>query len=222
MPVYGYIRVSTDEQVDGTSLGEQRRTILGLAMAAGLPEPEVVEDRGVSGALPLLARPGGARLAQLGAGDALLVAKLDRFSRNGADALTTIERWEAAGVRLIVGGMGDVIGPAARGSAGRLLLEILAVFAGHERRVLRERQREGQQAKRGAGGHIGGAAPFGYRRVGSGRAARLEPDPEQQAAIPRIREMAASGRSLRAISAALAEGGITISHQGVKRILERG
>jgi hypothetical protein len=36
MAVYGYIRVSTDEQVTGTSLDEQRRQITGLAMTVGL------------------------------------------------------------------------------------------------------------------------------------------------------------------------------------------
>ena len=223
MDVVGYARVSTEEQADGTSLSEQRRQIAGLAMTAGLDGLRQVEDAGVSGAMPIFQRPAGASLANLRRGDVVIVAKLDRLSRNAADALTVIQEWEAAGVRLIINGWGDCIGPHAQGNAGRLMLEVMAVFAGHERRVLKERQREGQTAKRRAGGHIGGAAPFGYRKEGAGRAARLEPDAAQQAALTTIRAMAAEGTPFRAIAAAVRDKhGLAVSHVTVRAALARG
>lgn len=222
MAVIGYARVSTEEQVDGTSLAEQRRQIAGLAMTAGLDGLEQVEDTGISGATPIFKRPAGARLANLQRGDVVLVAKLDRLSRDAADALTVIREWEAAGVRLIINGWGECIGPHAQGNAGRLMLEVMAVFAGHERRVLKERQRDGQRAKREAGGHIGGVAPFGYRKEGTGRAARLVPDPEQQAALGTIREMGTQGMASRAIAAAVRDRhGLTVSHVTVRAALTR-
>ena len=222
MAVIGYARVSTEEQVDGTSLAEQRRQIAGLAMTAGLEGLEYVEDAGVSGITPILRRPAGARLAALQRGDVVIVAKLDRLSRDLIDALTVIRDWEAAGVRLIINGYGDCTGPYAQGSTGRLVIEVMAVFAGHERRVLKERQRDGQAAKRRAGGHIGGLAPFGYRKIGAGRAARLEPDPAQQEAITTIHEMAAEGVASRAIAAAVqAQHGLSVSHVTVRAVLKR-
>jgi DNA invertase Pin-like site-specific DNA recombinase len=62
MAVYGYIRVSTDEQVTGTSLDEQRRQITGLAMASGLELDNILSDPGISGSMSLFERPGGRRL----------------------------------------------------------------------------------------------------------------------------------------------------------------
>ena len=221
MPVFGYIRVSTDEQVDGTSLGEQRRVIEGLAMQAGLEGVEILEDGGISGSVPIFGRPAGARLAAVTSGDSVIVAKVDRFSRDAADALTVIKGWEGLGVRLIIGGFGDVLGEHAKGSAGRLLIEIMAVFAGHERRMIRERQRDGQRAKRQQGGHIGGAAPFGYRKIGAAKSAVLEPDPAQQEAISTIRARAGTGDSLRKIAAAvLAVHAIKVSAPTVARVLK--
>ena len=222
MAVIGYARVSTEEQVDGTSLAEQRRQIAGQAMTDGLEGLEYVEDSGVSGITPILRRPAGARLADLQRGDVVIVAKLDRLSRDLIDALTVIRDWEAAGVRLIINGYGDCTGPHAQGSTGRLVIEVMAVFAGHERRVLKERQRDGQAAKRRAGGHSGGLTPFGSRKIGAGRAARLEPDPTQQEAIATICKLAAEGMASRAIAAAVHERhGLRVSHVTVLAALKR-
>jgi DNA invertase Pin-like site-specific DNA recombinase len=222
MAVIGYARVSTEEQADGTSLAEQRRKIAGLAMSAGLDGLEQVEDAGVSGATPIFGRPAGSRLANLRRGDVVIVAALDRLSRDLIDALTVIRDWEAAGVRLIINGYGECTGPQAQGSTGRLVIEVMAVFAGHERRLLKERQREGQAAKRKEGGHIGGVPPFGYRKVGAGRAARLEADPVQQAALATMRALAAERMASRAIAAAVRERhGIPVSHVTVQKALAR-
>jgi hypothetical protein len=66
------------------------------------------------------------------------------------------------------------------------------------------------------------SAPFSYRKVGAGRAARLEEDPAQQAALIDIRAMAAEGMSSRTISAAVQERhGVTVSHVTVRAVLAR-
>ncbi len=41
--LYGYARVSTTEQVDGTSLGDQRRKVEGVAMIRGESVEEIFE-----------------------------------------------------------------------------------------------------------------------------------------------------------------------------------
>jgi putative DNA-invertase from lambdoid prophage Rac len=80
MATYGYIRVSTAEQAEGSSLEEQKRRIGGLAAAADLTLDLCFEDVGVSGSVPLANRPAGLRLcAGLQAGDSIIAAKLDRL-----------------------------------------------------------------------------------------------------------------------------------------------
>jgi site-specific DNA recombinase len=220
MPTYGYKRVSTDEQIDGTSLAEQHRVITGNAMVAGLEIDQWIEDGGTSGTVPFFERL-AAHGVVLQPGDTLVVSKLDRFSRDLRDALNTIHECKARGIRLIVDGHGDVTDDS--NIVARLMLEIMLAFSGHERRVTKERQRNGQRAKRAQNGHIGGAAPFGYQVVGRGKAARLEPVKAQQEALATIKAMHEAGIASRKIAQAVAERhGVRISHAGVCRVIERG
>ena len=217
MTVYAYMRVSTTEQADGTSLANQKRECKGLAMTHALIIDRFVEDAGVSGADPFFERLGmhGAKLVK---GDAIIVAKLDRFSRDAADALNTIKELKSAGVRLIINGHGDVTDDS--NIVARLMLEIMAVFAGHERRMIKARQRDGQAAKRSTGGHIGGSAKFGYRVEGRGRAARLVEDPAQQAALREAAVLREAGLSFRHIAQALeVSHGVKVSHEAVRKAL---
>jgi DNA invertase Pin-like site-specific DNA recombinase len=91
-----------------------------------------------------------------------------------------------------------------------------------ERDRIKERSAEGRVARRRDGGHIGRSAPFGFRKIGTGRAARLEPDPAQQAALADMRAPADQGLASRAIAAAVQERlGIAVSHVTVRACLAR-
>jgi putative DNA-invertase from lambdoid prophage Rac len=81
MSVYGYVRVSTLRQVDeGDSLAAQRRQIEGYAQMRGLAIDHVFVEEGVSGSVPVAARPcGGGLVGMMVAGDVLVAAKLDRL-----------------------------------------------------------------------------------------------------------------------------------------------
>jgi DNA invertase Pin-like site-specific DNA recombinase len=223
MTVYGYTRVSTTEQAgdDRTSLDTQRRKILAAAELAGLSLDEFVEEPGVSGSKPLADRPeGGPLLARLVKGDVLVVAKLDRAFRNAADALATAERLKARKVDLIVADMGSE--PVTQNGVSRMFFGMLALVAEFERDRIKERSAEGRIAKRRIGGHTGGSAPFGFRKIGAGRAARLEPEPAQQAALADMRRLAANGLASRTIAAAVQEQhGIAVSHVTVRAALAR-
>jgi len=217
MTTYGYIRVSTQEQVDGTSLDEQRRQIAGNALSAGLDVGVWIEDAGVSGAEPFFDRL-GAHGVSLSKGDTIIVAKLDRFSRDLLDALQSIKECKRIGVRLIINGHGDVTDDS--NLYAQLMLEILCSFASHERRLIKARQKEGQLAKRAKGGHIGGSAPFGYKVVGLGKDAHLVPVEEQQEAIQEIVTLHGEGNSLRKIADHIHVAyGLRISHEAVRRIV---
>ena len=223
MAAYGYVRVSSAEQAgdDRTSLDTQRRKVAAVGELAGLRVARVFEEPGVSGGTALADRPGGRELlAVLRPGDTVIVAKLDRAFRNAADALATAEAWKRRGVDLIVADMGTE--PVTQNGVSRMFFGMLALVAEFERERIKERSAEGRAAKRRAGGHIGGDAPFGWRRVGAGRAARLERDPEQQAALATIRKLAAEGLSSRAIAAAVKDRhGLAVSHVAVLGALKR-
>jgi DNA invertase Pin-like site-specific DNA recombinase len=223
MTVYGYVRVSTTEQAadDRSSLDTQRRKIVAAAELAGVTLDEFIEEPGVSGSKPLADRPeGGPLLARLAKGDVLIVAKLDRAFRNAADALATAERLKARKVDLIVADMGSE--PVTQNGVSRMFFGMLALVAEFERERIKERSAEGRAAKRRNGGHIGGSAPFGFRKVGLGRAARLELDPAQQAALSDMRKLAAEGLASRAIAAAVqARHGLAVSHVTVRAALAR-
>ncbi len=127
---------------------------------------------------------------------------------------------KARKVDLIVADMGSE--PLTQNGSSRMFFGMLALVAEFERDRLRERATDGRTAKRRAGGHIGGTAPFGYRKEGMGRSARLEPDPEQQAALGTIREMGTQGMASRAIAAAVRDRhGLSVSHVTVRAALTR-
>ena len=218
MTVFGYVRVSTTEQVDNTSMQEQKRQIEGNALTHNLVIDQFIEDGGVSGADPFFARL-SANGITLMEGDTVIVAKLDRFSRDLLDALQSIKKCKELKIKLIINGHGDVTDSS--NIYAQLMLEILCSFAGHERRVLKERQKQGQAAKRKAGGHLGGSAKFGYAIQGTGQAATLVAKPEEQAALKYAKEMRATGISFRAISNILKTShGVVVSHEAIRRALQ--
>lgn len=221
MAVYGVTRVSTLDQVEGTSLDEQRRKIEAAAIMAGLIIDEIFEDRGISGSIPLGKRPEGAKLFEkLQPGDTVIALKIDRLFRNASDALATAQDWKAREIDMIIADFGH--SPVTENGTSKLLFGILAMTAEFERELIRERLAEGRTAKTAKGGHIGGTAPFGYEKVGEGRGAMLIPVPEEQAAIERMVELRESGASLRAIAETVTtETGISVSHMAVKTALNR-
>ena len=99
MVAIGYVRVSTDGQVEsGAGLQAQRATILTECERRGLPLLEIVEDAGLSA--KTLDRPALAgAVARLEAGEAavLVVAKLDRLARSVADFANLVRVGRAPG-----------------------------------------------------------------------------------------------------------------------------
>jgi DNA invertase Pin-like site-specific DNA recombinase len=208
--------------MDGTSPEEQERKIAGLAMMRGEELAQVLYDGGVSGSTPLDERPGGKKLLKLlKPGDVLIAAKLDRLFRDAADALTRAKEWKAKGVKVILVDMGTE--PITENGTSKLLFGILASMAEWERERIAERVADGRRAKKAKGGHIGGSVPFGFRKVGAGKAAALEPDPGQQLAIATIREAHRAGMSNRRIAElVLLKHSRKISHEAVRRIVNEG
>lgn len=187
-----YQRVSTTEQAgEGkTSLEEQERIGRGFAMTKGFTQFDVACycDPGVSATIPLSKRPSGSQmLADAKKGDVIFSSKLDRMFRSANDALNMSQIFLEKGVELVLFDMGSE--PINGSGISQFYLTIMSAVAQLERTMIRERLTSGKKVKKANGGHIGGKTPYGYRKVGTGRAARLEPIADEQNVIAAVREL---------------------------------
>lgn len=198
-----YVRVSTAEQAQsGLGLESQRARCLAYVEALGLAdgcEVRVFEDAGVSAAS--VARPALQELLALVRRrevSAVVVLKLDRLTRNIRDLLELVDTMQRSGASLA--SVSERIDAST--ATGRLMLQLLGVFAEFEREQIRERTRAAVAQKR-ARGEAHGFVPFGAREV----AGRLQAVSDEIEAIDLMVRRRAEGASLRAIAAELqAEG----------------
>lgn len=184
--ILGYIRCSTAEQhAEGTStMQEQERTIRGMAMAKGVGayDLQIYSDPGVSGSIALKDRPEGGKLyADAKRGDTVCASKLDRLFRDALDAQQVYHDFKKRGIDLILFDMG--VDSVMKDGMSKTFFTIISAFADLERCRIGERMIEGKLAKKAKGGHIGGDAPYGFKKIGEGREARLEPDENEQKAL---------------------------------------
>ena len=138
--IYGYARVSTDGQSVAAQVSQ-----LGAA-GAGKVFREVASGAKTDRAQ--LARV----LAQLDAGDVLMVTRLDRLARSTRDLLNTLAAISAkqAGFR----SLGDAWADTTT-AHGRLMLTVLGGLAEFERELIRVRTGEGRARAKARGQHMG-------------------------------------------------------------------
>jgi hypothetical protein len=135
MTDYIYSRVSTDEQSTAGQI---------TSLVAKYPNARIVSET-ASGAKsrPILTR----LIAELVAGDRLIVAALDRLGRRTSEVLRLIEGLENSGIVLVSEREGvDYSTPV-----GRLVTQILVSVAEMERAMIAERTRAGLRAAREQG-----------------------------------------------------------------------
>lgn len=109
-------------------------------------------------------------------GDDLVVARLDRLGRDTRDVLNIIHECEGRGAFV------TVLDPhvSTRGEMGQIVLTVLGMVAQMERRFIKERQREGIDRAKAAGGYAGGK-----RRIDRAEVQRLKEGGMGPAAIAR-------------------------------------
>lgn len=205
--VYGYIRVSTEDQaLNGYGLDAQEASVRAYCRAMGWELAGIVRDEGFSGAK--LDRPGITHLrtlAQNGQLGKIVVYKLDRLSRRLLDILTVVEaEFEPKGVSVVsVQEQFDTSTPT-----GRMFFQLMGSFAEFEREVIRERLMRGRAQKRACHGYAGGAAPLGLRAVR--KSGTLHPTAKLPAALRTLALKDANPDwSLRQIAEALNQEGHT-------------
>ena len=143
----------------------------------------------MSGAQP--ERPGltnALRAAKAGRFDLLLVYRVDRLSRSVRGLAEVLETLDAAGV-----GFRSATEPFdTTSAAGRMMVQMLGVFAEFERATIIDRVIAGMERKSSKGGWCGGTQPFGYRAVkGEGR---LAVDEVEAPLVPVIFDLYANKR----------------------------
>jgi DNA invertase Pin-like site-specific DNA recombinase len=173
----GYARVSTEEQ----NLGLQRDAL----EAAGCED--IYQDGGISGIT--IERDGLAQaLAAIGAGDTLVVWKLDRLGRSLGFLCELVEQLgkQGAGFQSLTDGIDTTT------NSGKLVFHIMGALAEFERDLIRERTRAGMKAAKKRGKHVG-------------RPKALSPGRMQH-----MRELLAAGKTQREVAELLGVSANTI------------
>jgi DNA invertase Pin-like site-specific DNA recombinase len=207
-----YVRVSTPQQAKKGSIEVQRAQLVRYAKSNGidLPESNIFCDAPMSGAVLLVDRPDGARLAKLlksGKVGHLLITDLDRFSRFAEDIYKWRGVFREKGVRLH---LTQQCGAVPDDQNSDLMLAVLAQAAQMQRADGAQDTSRVLDYKRSRGEKLGGAVPYGQEVwVSDNGVKMLRPEPREQAAIARAKELRATGLSFRAVGQKLFEEGMT-------------
>lgn len=178
MTAIGYIRVSTNGQADGFGPDIQRAAIVEWCGTHDITSASVYSDEGVSG--KILERPGlGGALQQLGEGDVLIVARLDRLARDlvTQELLLADIRRRGADLVSCADGEQTYLADTPDDPSRKMIRQVLGAVAEYEREMVKLRLSLGRRAKRAAGGYAGGEPPFGWHLAAAGG---LEQDDREQ------------------------------------------
>lgn len=213
MRAAAYVRVSSADQIDGTSLGHQRESIAAYAKMRGIKLVTICQDNGVSGGMPISERPAGNKMVQaIDAGEieAVLMLKIDRGFRNVIDCLSSIDSWAKSGVSVHFIDMGGMTVDSSSAN-GRFMLTILSGVAELERQTIKDRCNSGRKIKKAQGCLVGGT-PFGYDVEPVSN--KLLLNSQEQDVIAEITELHGAGMSYSAISRELNNRGYATKKGG--------
>lgn len=159
--VGGYIRVSTERQVEGYSVEGQITQIEQYCQFNSYELVDIYADRGISG--KSMNRPELQRMlndAKNGKLDCVMVYKTNRLARNTSDLLTIVEELHRQNVEFF--SLSERM--EVKNSTGKLMLQILASFSEFERNTILENIYTGQR-QRALEGYYQGNLPLGYNNI---------------------------------------------------------
>jgi site-specific DNA recombinase len=191
-----YTRISTDEENQPTSLASQHER---LEAFCGVQEDWRIvarhDDRSTGTKLDRPGLQAALDLARQGRIDQLLVYRIDRLSRKVRQLAQLAEELDACGVVLR-----SATEPFDTGSpAGRMMLQMLGVFAEFEHATIVDRITAGIERRAKEGRWYSGRPPFGYTLTYG----QLMPDPVTAPIVRRIYKLYTEDRL----------GTIAIAHQ---------
>ncbi len=159
--VGGYIRVSTERQVEGYSIEGQITQIEQYCQFNGYELVDIYADRDISG--KSMNRPELQRMlndAKNGKLDCVMVYKTNRLARNTSDLLTIVEELHRQNVEFF--SLSERM--EVKNSTGKLMLQILASFSEFERNTILENIYN-RQHQRALEGYYQGNLPLGYNNI---------------------------------------------------------
>ena len=203
--ILGYVRVSTDKQIEsGAGLEGQRTYLIAEATRRGAHLEVISESEATSGKStrkrPALAE--AMNRLDRGEAHALAVSKLDRLSRSVADFLAILERSRKGKWALIIGDLSiDTSTPM-----GEAMATISATFAQLERKRIGERTREALAVKKSQGVQLGAPRTIALEvrqyiieQVGAGKGYREVMRLLNEEAIPTARGTQWHASTVRAV-----------------------
>ncbi len=243
--IYGYVRVSTDEQVkSGISLETQMQQISEFVRDKYNREvTQFFADEGISGTHAVLDRPASREMTDvIDEHDVVVCTRLDRLSRSSSDLLALIPKLQEIGITLFFceqfGEMPIVYPDVSKTKgldakfdmnhmANQIMLMVLSAVAEIEHATIKDRFAAGKLDWASRGYAIGGSAPYGYRhkevKTGSKTRQFLEEVPEEQAVLRTIYRLDKRGLGARKIAKQVnsLHNIPPITHSKVQRILKR-
>ncbi len=219
-----YARVSSDDQRDRATIQTQIEEL--ERAVARTPGVEVVEryvDDGVSGMIPISARPAGGRLVRdrlAGRFSEVWVYDVDRLGRDAPDIMRA--RRDLAALEI------SIFTPT--GEVPPLLFDLQAVIGDYARVQFLKRSADGMARAAREGRYCGGIVPYGYRVRGTKESARPIPDEEpvwadwSSAAVVRwvYERLGIDGWSCPRIADELNARGVPTHYARDGRLLRRG
>lgn len=199
----GYVRVSTESQIDGLGLDVQVAAIHALAATEGYRVTAIYRDEGISGSEDLAGRRGLAdAIEALAAGEAgvLIIPKLDRLARDlMVQESILADAWKAnATVVSCSETERTYCHPDNPDDPARALIrQVLGAVAAYERNMIRLRLVSGRRRRIAEDGYAGGPEPYGWS------------DADEQATLAHVAAARQTGRSWKAIAAELNRAGRT-------------
>jgi site-specific DNA recombinase len=181
---YGYIRVSTNQQVDdGLSLEIQDKKIKGWAALNDYELVEIYADEGYSARTMDKRKDLNALLEVIQYGEALVVYTFSRLSRSALDFLSINKRLQAKGCQIVV----VKEGLDTTTAHGRFAAVMFAAIAELESDIMSDRITDAMKLKAEKKEFLG-RIPYGWM-LSNGHQSDLIPDPDEQAVITKIKQM---------------------------------
>jgi DNA invertase Pin-like site-specific DNA recombinase len=207
MRLVGYVRVSSEGQLDGLGLKVQEQAIRRWARKHDHRISSICRDEAQSGTISFTERPGLAcalEALKQGQADAMVVLNLGRISRLLTDQEAALQVVWRHGGQVFTVESGEVLADDPDDPMRTAMRQMAGVFFQLDRAMIVKRLRDGRRHKAEAGGYASGRPPFGWRAEGK----ELVEDPIEQATLARLLTLHGEGRSLRAIGAQLDSEGL--------------
>lgn len=207
--IVGYARVSSESQVDNTSIGLQIEKINDYAKLHDLSVSKIFTDEGLSGSKD--DRPQYlAMMEYLTTNNdihAIVVLKADRVHRSARNLLNMIYELNEVDVSLVSITESFI---NTETSQGRLFITMMGGFSEFERDMINERTQSGRVKKGKSKKYAGGRVPYGYDLLDSDT---MVLNDHESIVVKKVYELRKEGKSLQKVADELNNNG-TMNKKG--------